>query len=88
MTTISIEIPSEVMHAARMTPEDLRRELAIHLFREGKLSFGKARELAGLTVWDFHNLLGSRNIPLHYGPEEYEADLATLKETRRFRDRK
>lgn len=84
MMTVSIEIPGEVMHATRMTPDDLKRELAIHLFREGKLSFGKARELAGLTVWDFHNLLGSRNILLHYGVEEYESDLATLKELGRF----
>ncbi|MDP1545329.1 MAG: UPF0175 family protein [Anaerolineales bacterium] len=84
MTTVSIEIPGEVMHATHMTPDDLKRELAIHLFREGKLSFGKARELAGLTVWDFHNLLGSRNIPLHYGVEEYEVDLATLKELGRL----
>jgi len=80
MTTVSIEIPGEVIHATRMTPEDLKRELAIHLFREGKLSFGKARELAGLNVWEFQNLLGSRNIPLHYGVEEYEDDLRTLKE--------
>jgi hypothetical protein len=26
--TISIEIPREVVHVARMTPEELRRELA------------------------------------------------------------
>jgi predicted HTH domain antitoxin len=84
MTTVSIEIPGEVMHATRMTPEELRHELAIHLFREGKLSFGKARELAGLPIWDFHNLLGSRNILLHYGVEEYESDLATLKELGRI----
>ena len=80
MTTVSIEIPGEVMHAARMTPDDLKRELAIHLFQEGKLSFGKARELAGLTVWEFQNLLGTRNIPVHYGVEEYEDDLKTLRE--------
>jgi len=80
MATVSIEIPGEVMHAARMTPEELKRELAIHLFQEGKLSFGKARELAGLTVWEFQNLLGSRNILIHYGVEEYEDDLKTLRE--------
>lgn len=80
MATISIEIPGEVMHAARMTPDDLKQELAIHLFQENKLSFGKARELAGLTVWEFQNLLGSRKIPIHYGVEEYEDDLKTLRE--------
>lgn len=28
-STISIEIPREVLHAARLTPEELRRELAL-----------------------------------------------------------
>ena len=43
---ISIEIPREIIHATRMTPEELKRELAIYLFQLGKLSFGKAREMA------------------------------------------
>lgn len=38
-STIAIEIPREIIHATRMTPEELRRELAIHLFQQGKLSF-------------------------------------------------
>lgn len=79
-STISIEIPREIVHATRMTPDELRRELAIHLFQEGKLSLGKAREMAGMTVWAFQQLLGSRGIPVHYGVKEYEEDLATLKE--------
>ena len=33
-STISIEIPREIVHATRMTPDELRRELAIHLFKE------------------------------------------------------
>jgi len=48
---VVIEIPGEIIHSTRMTPEDLKRELAIHLFQQGKLSFGKAREMAGMTVW-------------------------------------
>jgi len=84
MATVSIEIPGEVMHAAHLTSDELKQELAIHLFQEEKLSFGKARELAGLTVWEFQNLLGSRNILLHYGVEEYEDDLKTLKEIGRI----
>ena len=83
-SVISIEIPREVIHATRMTPEDLRRELAIHLFQQGKLSFGKAREMAGMTVWAFQQLLGSRGIPVHYGMEDYEEDRATLKELGRL----
>jgi predicted HTH domain antitoxin len=79
-STIVIEIPSEIIHATRMTPEELRRELAIYLFQQGKLSFGKAREMAGMTAWAFQQLLGSRGIPIHYDLEDYETDRLTLKE--------
>jgi predicted HTH domain antitoxin len=78
--TVAIEIPREVIHATRMTPEEMKRELAVYLFQQGKLSFGKAREMAGMTVWAFQQLLGSRGIPVHYDLEDYEDDLATLQE--------
>jgi len=74
-----IEIPREISQAARMSPEELKRELAIHLFEEGRLSFGKARSLAAMTVWEFQQLLGSRGIVVHYDIEDYEEDLETLK---------
>jgi len=83
-STISIEIPREVLHAARMTPRDMRRELAIYLFQQGRLSFGKAREMAGMTVWAFQQLLASREIPVHYDLEDYEEDLRTLRELGRL----
>jgi predicted HTH domain antitoxin len=84
MSMVSIEIPQDVIHATRMSPEELKRELAIHLFREGKLSFGKAREMTGMTVWEFQNLLGSRNIQVHYDVKEYNQDLETLKDIGRL----
>jgi len=83
-STVIIEIPREILHVTRMTPEELRRELAVSLFQQGKLSFGKARELAGMTVWAFQQLLGSREIPVHYGVEDYEEDLTTLRELGRL----
>jgi predicted HTH domain antitoxin len=83
-STISIEIPRDVIHATRMTPQELRRELAVYLFQQKRLSFGKAREMAGMTVWTFQQLLGSRGISIHYDIEDYEEDLATLKELGRL----
>ena len=83
-STISIEIPREILHATRMTPQELRRELAIHLYQQGKLSFGKAREMANMTAWTFQQPLGIREIPVRYGVEDYEEDLATLKELGRL----
>ena len=56
---VLIGIPRDVMHTARMSAGDMKRELALALFRQDRLSFGKARELAGMTVWAFQQLLGS-----------------------------
>ncbi len=78
-TTVSFEIPREVLRASRLTEDELRRELALHLFEEEKLSFGKARELAQMSVWDFQQFLGSRGIPVHYDVEAYEDDRETLR---------
>ncbi len=78
-TVITIEIPREVAHITRMTPQELKQELAIALFEKGKLSFGKAREMTGLAVGAFQQLLGSRGIAVHYDLPEYHEDLATLK---------
>jgi len=62
-----------------MTEDELRRELALHLFEEEKVSFGKARELAEMSVWDFQRLLGSRGISVHYDEEAYTKDRETLR---------
>ena len=81
---VAIEIPSDVIHATRMKPQELKQELAIHLFQQGKLSFGKARELADMNVWVFQQLLGSRGIPIHYDIGDYDEDLTNLKELGRL----
>jgi predicted HTH domain antitoxin len=77
-TVYSIEIPAEVIHVTRMTPEEMKRELALLLFQQGKLSFGKAREMADMTVWDFQLLLGQRKIPMHYDVQDYLADRSAI----------
>jgi predicted HTH domain antitoxin len=79
MEMVTLEIPGEVLHAARLTPQQIKVELAVHLFQQEKLSFGKARQLADMTIWQFMQLLGSRGIPIHYDVAKYEEDLATLK---------
>jgi predicted HTH domain antitoxin len=83
-STIAIEISRDVFHATRMTPAELKQELAIHLFQQGKLSFGKAREMADMNAWVFQQLLGSRGISMHYAMADYEEDLTTLRELGRL----
>ena len=55
--------------------EELLRELAVTLYREDMLSFGKARELAGLSKYEFGRLLGDRSVARHYGRAELEEDV-------------
>ena len=76
---IQLEIPEGVVRALKLPPEEvqeeLRKELALALYERGVLSFGKARELAGMTRWQFHELLGKRRIARHYGEEDLTEDL-------------
>lgn len=79
-TQVAITIPQTVLSASRLTPEELRQELALTLFQQHKLSFGKAREMTGLTIWEFQSLLSLRGLSVHYDLSEYEADLQALHE--------
>ena len=82
MSAIVIEIPSDLVEALRLPPaeqpERLRRELAVRLYQKRMLSFGKARELAKLTKWEFHNLLGEEGVTRSYDLAELENDLDVL----------
>lgn len=78
MAEVLIGIPRDILHTTRMSPIEMKRELALTLFQQGKISFGKARELAGMTVWAFQQLLGSREIAVHYDVEDYLEDRAAL----------
>lgn len=82
--SILLEIPRELPQVTKMTPAELKQELAFALFGRGKISFGKARELAGLTIWQFQNELSRRGIPPHYDIEDFTEDVATLRDLGRL----
>jgi predicted HTH domain antitoxin len=78
--SIQITIPDSIVQAIRLPEkrmtEELLQELAIALYAQGALSFGKARELASAGKYEFGQLLGEREVFRHYGQEELEDDLA------------
>ncbi len=51
---------------------------AIELYREGKVSLGKAAQLAGLSVREFIYELRRRGIPINYTREEAEEDVKLI----------
>ncbi|MGH9599842.1 MAG: UPF0175 family protein [Bryobacteraceae bacterium] len=76
---LQIDIPESIvaglrLPAAEMEPR-LRAELAISLYAQGILSFGKASELAGISRYEFAGLIGSRDIPRHYADSELAQDV-------------
>lgn len=78
--TLQLEIPDSVARAMRLPAtnqsKQLLVELAVALYSQGILSFGKARELADMGKAEFGILLGERNVARHYGEEELKDDLA------------
>jgi predicted HTH domain antitoxin len=77
--SLQLSIPDQVLSAIRL-PEHriepaLLQELAIALYTQELLSFGKARELAQMSKYEFGQLLGQRGVLRHYTNEELEDDL-------------
>jgi predicted HTH domain antitoxin len=78
--TSLLEVPQDILDSARLTAADLKVEMAIHLYEQRRLSIGKARELAGMALWEFRQLLASRGISPHYDVEDLDEDVSTLHE--------
>lgn len=78
--TILLEIPDSVARAIRLPKKEqqrqLKTELALSLYAQELLSFGKACELAEMTKVEFGLLLGKRNIPRQYDEQDLQDDIA------------
>lgn len=84
MRTLVLEMPNDVIDALRVPRSEqegrLRQELAVRLYQKGLLSFGKARELARMSKWDFHVLLGHEGVTRTYDTDDLHEDLSTLEQ--------
>jgi len=80
MSTVQLQIPEEVLISLKETPETIARELqilaAVKLFELGKLSSGRAAQLAGMSRGQFLLLLGKYQVsPFSLTTEELERDV-------------
>ena len=77
--SVTITIPDAVAGAIRIPEAHLRErlceELAVTLYADGALSFGKAREIVGAGKFEFGQLLAKHGTPRHFTNEELEDDL-------------
>jgi len=81
--TVTFEVSQDILDSARLTASELKLELALSLYSQGRLSIGKARELAGLSLWEFRQVIASRRIASHYELEDLQDDLATITDQNR-----
>lgn len=77
-----LTIDQDILDSARLTADEVKVELAVYLYSQRRLSLGKARELADMSLWTFRQLLAARQIPPHYDEDDLLADVATLRELR------
>ena len=76
-----VTIPDEVLVAAHLSEPELKRELALTLFQQERLTLAQASRLAEMTQLAFQALLSDRQIPIHYGIEEFREGLRTLRQS-------
>jgi len=52
-----------------------RKQTALELLRDGKVTFAKAAEIAKLSLWEFADMVKQRNIEwVRYMPEEIDKE--------------
>jgi predicted HTH domain antitoxin len=76
---LTIKIPEHISKSLKLPPKDrekyLLSQLSLLLYKEGVLSFGKARQLGGFSKWEFHEELGKRAMDRHYDLDNLNEDL-------------
>jgi len=56
--------------------EEWRKQTALELLRDGKVTFAKAAEMAKLSLWEFADLVKQRNVEwVRYTSQEIEKEI-------------
>jgi predicted HTH domain antitoxin len=80
MTQLLVDYPDDLAEAIQLTPEETATQIllmaALKMFELGKLSSGKAAELAGLSRVEFLEACGRYRVsPFNYPAEGLEDEL-------------
>jgi predicted HTH domain antitoxin len=82
MASITLEIPDDIAAALRFpenrASEEIRREFAVFLVKEGILPRQKARRLAGMERVAFEDLLARRGVAWEGGVADVFSDVEAV----------
>lgn len=82
MSDISLTIPGDALAGAKIPrhrlQSELKKQLAIQLYREGLISGAGACRVAAVAKTEFQYLLGEYGVAQQYDVEDYQKDLEHL----------
>lgn len=83
METRPVELPVDLITAARLdqgngVSQEAAKLIALELFREDKVSLGRAAELCQTPIEAFMDYIGRHRVPLHYGLDDLHEDWQTI----------
>jgi predicted HTH domain antitoxin len=79
MTSVDVKMPADLVAAAKLDQGcdvslEAAKLIALELFREDKISLGRAAELCRMPIQAFMDYAGEHGAALHYGLEELDQD--------------
>lgn len=83
---LELTFPSEVLDTLSTTYEDdanvIKEAAVLELYREGKISSGKAAEILGMDRFEFIRYAGKKGIPyIRITPDELEEEARLLEKS-------
>jgi predicted HTH domain antitoxin len=87
MPTVNLELPADLVSAAKLDRGNVSQEaaklIALELFREEEISLGRAAELCGTPLAAFMDFAAAHGVPpLNYGIDQWDEDRRTLAKLR------
>lgn len=80
--TVDIPVPRELKNILHVSEDEVGKEalksIAVELYREGKVSMGKAAEIAGISKIEMMGVLREKKVPLQYTEKDLKEDLKAL----------
>ena len=75
---MNVELPDAVLAGTGLTPEIARLEVAVALYRDRKVSMGRAAQIAEIARPQFQKELGQRGATVDYDVRDFEDDLVAI----------
>ena len=75
---MQVQLPDAALIGTGLTSDQVRLEVAVALYRDRKVSMGRAAQLAGLPRIPFQRELAKRGVTVDYDVAEFEEDLRVI----------